>query len=293
MPQLSRMSLQQRGQALALQGVGINLGLAAVKIGAGVLGHAYALIADGVESLLDVGSSLIIWSGLKFAAKPPDEEHPYGHGKAEPIAGMLVSLIVILAAAGLAFESVRGLSAVEKQMPKPFTLVVLVGVVIIKEFLFQRVSKVGNEAASTALKTEAWHQRSDAITSLAGFIGISIALATGYEAADKWAALAACGVIATNGVLLLVPAIHEIMDTAPSGDWVAVIRQTATTVPGVQAIDKCHVRKMGLEYYVDIHVRVDGGLTVRRGHEIAHEVKNRLREIHPAIRDVLVHIEPA
>lgn len=287
------MSFHQRGQTLALQGVAINATLAAVKISAGVFGHAYALIADGVESLLDVGSSLIIWSGLKFAAKPPDEEHPYGHGKAEPIAGMIVALIVLAAAAGLTFESVRGLHAVEKQLPKPFTLAVLVAVVVIKEILFRRVVKVGNEAGSTALKTEAWHQRSDAITSLAGFVGITIALISGYQAADKWAALAACGIIASNGVLLLVPAFHEIMDMAPSRDFSAAIRKTACTVPGVEAIDKCHVRKMGLEYYVDIHVRVDGDLTVRRGHQIAHDVKDRLRETHPAVQDVLVHIEPA
>ncbi len=287
------MSLHQRGQALALQGVAINIVLAAVKISAGVFGHAYALIADGVESLLDVGSSLIIWSGLRFAAIPPDQEHPYGHGKAEPIAGMVVALIVIAAAAGLAFESVRGLKAAEQQMPRPFTLAVLVAVVVIKEILFRRVSKVGEEAASTALKTEAWHQRSDAITSLAGFVGIAIALMSGYPAADKWAALAACGIIATNGVLLLVPAFHEIMDMAPPKDFEAAIRAASAAVPGVETLDKCHVRKMGLEYYVDIHVRVDGGLTVRRGHEIAHEVKDRLRQEFPAIRDVLVHIEPA
>ncbi|XHR28632.1 MAG: cation diffusion facilitator family transporter [Chthoniobacteraceae bacterium] len=289
------MSLHERGQQLALQGVFINIALAVVKIGAGVFGHAYALIADGVESLLDVGSSIIIWSGLKFAAIPPDEEHPYGHGKAEPIAGMVISLIILCVAAGLAYESVRGLRAVEQQMPKAFTLVVLVGVVIIKEFLFRRLAKEGAAVESTSLKAEAWHQRSDALTSAAGFIGISIALAggPGYEVADKWAALAACAVIGTNGVLLLIPAVLEIMDTAPSRDFSTAIRATACTVRDVKAIDKCYVRKMGLEYYVDIHVRVDGSLTVRRGHAIAHEVKDCLRDTHPAIRDVLVHIEPA
>ena len=289
------MSLHRKGQSIALQGVAINIMLAIIKMTAGVLGNAYALIADGVESMLDVGSSLIIWSGLKFAEKPPDEEHPYGHGKAEPIAGMIVSFCVIGAALGLAFESIQGLRSAHQSMPKPFTLAVLVGVVVIKEILFRRVAKLGDEAGSTALKTEAWHQRSDAITSAAGFIGISIAIVggPGYEAADKWAALAACAVIATNGVLLLIPAFHEIMDTAPSRDFNSAIRNTAQGVAGVQEIEKCHIRKMGLEYYVDIHVRVDGGLTVRRGHEIAHCVKDRLCQEHPAVRDVLVHIEPA
>lgn len=289
------MSLHRQGQRVALQGVAINAFLAVIKISAGVIGHAYALIADGVESMLDVGSSLIIWSGLKFAEKPPDEEHPYGHGKAEPIAAIIVALCVMGAAAGLAYESVQGLKAPEQVMPKPFTLVVLVGVVGIKEFLFRRVAKIGEEAASTALKTEAWHQRSDAITSAAGFIGISIALlgGPGYEAADKWAALAACGVIGTNGILLLIPAFLEIMDTAPSRDFNSAIRETAQAVPGVREIEKCFIRKMGLEYYVDIHVLVDGALSVREGHEIAHLVKDRLCDAHPAVRDVLVHIEPA
>lgn len=288
------MSLHRQGQILALQGVAINVALAIVKIAAGVIGHAYALIADGVESMLDVGSSLIIWSGLKFAERPPDAEHPYGHGKAEPIAGIIVALCVIGAAGGLAFESIQGLRAAEQVMPRPFTLAVLVGVVVIKEFLYRRVAKVGNEAASTALNAEAWHQRSDAITSAAGFIGISIALigGPGYEQADKWAALAACAVIATNGVLILIPAVSEIMDTAPAGDLAGEIRTTASAVPGVRNIDKCFVRKMGLEYYIDIHVQVDGNLTVREGHRIAHRVKDHLREQHPAVRDVLVHIEP-
>ena len=179
-------------------------------------------------------------------------------------------------------------------MPKPFTLAVLVGVVIIKEFLFRRVAKLGKEADSTALKTEAWHQRSDAITSAAGFIGISIALigGRGYEAADKWAALAACAVIAANGILLLIPAFMEIMDTAPAEEVRGQFRATAQAVPGVLAIDKCFVRKMGLEYYIDIHVLVHGELSVREGHQIAHDVKDYLREKHPTVRDVLVHIEP-
>ncbi len=279
---------------MALQGVAINVVLAIVKISAGLIGHAYALIADGVESMLDVGSSLIIWSGLKVAEKPPDDEHPYGHGKAEPIAGIVVSLCVMGAAVGLAYESVQGLKAAQLVMPKPFTLAVLVGVVIIKEFLFRRVAKLGKEADSTALKTEAWHQRSDAITSAAGFIGISIALigGRGYEAADKWAALAACAVIAANGILLLIPAFMEIMDTAPAEEVRGQFRATAQAVPGVLAIDKCFVRKMGLEYYIDIHVLVHGELSVREGHQIAHDVKDYLREKHPTVRDVLVHIEP-
>jgi len=289
------MSANKTGQRFALQGILINAALALIKIAAGVLGNAYALIADGVESILDIGSSLVIWSGLKFAAKPPDEEHPYGHGKAEPIAALIVALFVLSTAAGLAVQSVREIHAPLQAPPKVFTLAVLIGVVVVKEFLFRRVVQLGDSVGSTALKTEAWHHRSDAITSVAAFIGISIALigGKGYEIADKIAALIACAVIATNGVLLLIPAFLEIMDTAPAGNVSRAIRETARLVPGVRAIDKCYVRKMGLEYYVDIHVLVDGNLSVREGHDIAHDVKDRLRAEHPAVRDVLVHIEPA
>ena len=289
------MSANKTGQRFALQGILINATLALVKISAGVLGNAYALIADGVESILDIGSSLVIWSGLKFAAKPPDEEHPYGHGKAEPIAALIVSLFVLSTAAGLAVQSVREIHAPQQVPPKVFTLAILVGVVVVKEFLFRRVIQLGDDVGSTALKTEAWHHRSDAITSVAAFIGISIALigGKGYEIADKIAALVACVIIATNGVLLLIPSFLEIMDTAPAGNVSRAIRETARSVPGVREIDKCYVRKMGLEYYVDIHVLVEGGLSVREGHDIAHNVKDRLREAHPAVRDVLVHIEPA
>lgn len=286
-------SALQSGQRLALLGIFVNSILSVVKVLSGVVGHSYALIADGVESALDVGGSIVIWSGLKLAAKPPDETHPYGHGKAEPVAAGIVALGVLGAAVGLAIESIREIRT-PHHAPQPFTLLVLVAVVVIKEILFRKVIDLGEQAGSTAIKTDAWHHRSDAITSLAAFVGISIALVGGhkYEQADDYAALAACGVIAFNGVRLLIPAFSDVMDTAPPRALRQTIMNTALEVEGVRSIDKCYVRKMGLEYYVDIHVRVDGDLSVREGHRIAHAVKDELRERNPAIRDALVHIEP-
>ncbi|HWL52614.1 MAG TPA: cation diffusion facilitator family transporter [Chthoniobacteraceae bacterium] len=276
---------------LALLGVAVNAVLAVIKITAGVLGHAYALIADGVESMLDIGGSLVIWSGLKLAAKPPDASHPYGHGKAEPLAAALVALGVLAAAAFLAVESVREILT-PHHAPKPFTLVVLVGVIVIKETLFRLV--INKAEGSTALETDAWHHRADAITSLAAFVGISIALigGPGYETADDYAALVACAIIAFNGVRLLLPAVHEVMDSAPPRSIIQRIRHEAGEVPGVEEIDLCHVRKMGVDFYVDLHVKVNGDLSVREGHAIAHAVKDRLRHNNPAIRDALVHVEP-
>ena len=202
-----------------------------------------------------------------------------------------VALGVLAAAVGLAVESVREILT-PHHAPKPFSLVVLVAVVIIKELLFRLV--IGQAEGSTAMKADAWHHRADAITSLTAFVGISIALigGPGFESADDYAALVACGLIAYNGVRLLMPALHEVMDTAPPPEVQSAIRNGALGVSGVQEIDKCYVRKMGFDYYVDIHVRVNGNLSVREGHRIAHAVKDRLREINPAIRDALVHIEP-
>jgi cation diffusion facilitator family transporter len=282
------------GARIALLGLVINVALASVKIVAGVVGHAYVLIADGIESALDVGGSIIIWGGLTVAARPPDRTHPYGHGKAEPIAALVVALCVLAAAIGLAIESVREILT-PHHGPAPFTLGILVVVIVIKEILFRYVNRIGEDLESTAVQTDAWHHRSDALTSAAAFIGISVALVGGerWQSADDWAALFACAVIAANGIRLARPAFYEIMDTAPSGKIVRSIRAVASSVPGVVEVEKCYARKMGLDYYVDLHVGVDGNISVHEGHEIAHRVKATIQQSDSRIADVLVHIEPA
>jgi len=292
-PQASVQNLQT-GRRVALLGMVINVVLASVKIFAGVIGNAYVLIADGIESALDVGGSLVIWSGLTFAARPPDKTHPYGHGKAEPVAAIVVAVGVLAAALGLAIQSVRELF-LPHHAPKPFTLAVLIVVVIVKEILYRKVIRFGRDVESTAVQTDAWHHRTDAMTSIAAFIGISVALIGGerFQSADDWAALFACALIAANGYRLLKPALYEIMDTAPSGAVVDLVREAAAAVPGVARIDKSLVRKMGLSFYVDLHVEVDGKISVREGHHIAHEVKRAIQRSDPRIADVLVHIEPA
>jgi cation diffusion facilitator family transporter len=282
------------GVRLALVGVLLNTFLAVTKIAAGIFGHSYALIADGVESTLDIFGSLVIWGGLQIAARPPDESHPYGHGKAEALATIVVALVVLAAAAGLAVQSIREILT-PHHAPAPFTLAVLILVVICKELLFRKVIAAGSEIGSTAVKADAWHHRADAITSVAAFVGISIALAggPGYESAEDWAALIACGIIAYNGVRLLTPAVQDVMDTAPPSELAEQVREIATAVPGVVGLEQCRTRKMGLEYYVDLHVEVDGEITVREGHLIAHDVKDAVVAAIPAVADVLVHVEPA
>jgi cation diffusion facilitator family transporter len=286
--------MSRTGARVALLGLVINVVLASVKIVAGVIGHAYVLIADGIESALDVGGSIVIWGGLTVAARPPDRTHPYGHGKAEPIAALVVAICVLAAAIGLAIESVREILT-PHHGPAPFTLALLVVVIVIKEFLFRYVNRIGRDLESTAVQTDAWHHRSDALTSAAAFIGISVALIGGerWQSADDWAALFACAVIAANGVRLALPAFQEIMDTAPAGKIVGSILAVASSVPGVVEVEKCHARKMGLDYYVDLHVGVEGNISVHEGHEIAHRVKSAIQQSDSRIADVLVHIEPA
>lgn len=287
-------SNMQRGARVALGGMMVNVVLAAAKISAGLFGNSYVLIADGIESALDIAGSAVIWGGLKFASRPPDRTHPYGHGKAEPLAAGLVAMGVLLASIALAIQSVREIFT-PHHGPAPFTLVVLIVVIVVKESLYRFVIRLGKDFESTAVKTDAWHHRADALTSMAAFLGISVALIGGekWYSADDWAALFACAVIAANGWKLLFPALHEMLDSAPRGEIVATIQQAAVSVPGVLNVEKCLVRKMGISFYVDLHVGVDGGISVRDGHRIAHQVKDAIKSTDARIADVLVHVEPA
>ena len=284
----------KRGLRATFLGLAANSALTTAKFVAGVLGHSYALVADAVESLADIFSSVIVWRGLVVAAEPADEDHPYGHGKAEPIAAAVVSAMLLVAAVWITIHASRQIGQ-PRSAPAPFTLLVLLVVIAMKEGLFRFVLRESMVVDSSAVRTDAWHHRSDAITSLAAAIGISVALigGKGYESADAVAAILAAAIIAWNGWRLLRPALHELMDRAPSREMIERIRRVAQTVAGVEAVEKCLVRKMGYNYYVDMHVEVDPQMTVQRSHEIAHDVKDKIRSRIHAVRDVLIHIEPA
>ncbi len=271
----------------------MNGGLALVKVAAGVLGNAYVLIADAVESLTDVVGSVVVWVGLRVAAEPATDEYPYGRGRAETLAAVLVAILLFIAALAIAFESVRQIRT-SHQAPASFTLIVLVVVVIVKESMFRFVLKVGEGVESTAVKADALHHRSDAITSAAAFLGISVALlgGPGYETADDWAALVAAAVIAFNGYSILRPALEEMLDRAPDAEIESKVRALARSVPGVEGTHKCFVRKLGLDLFVDLDLQVDGQMTVEASHELAHEVQNRIRAELPLITKVLIHVEP-
>lgn len=280
--------------ALVLRGIGLNFALAIIKFAGGVWGGTYALIADGMESLLDVFSSLLVWAGFRVAARPPDEDHPYGHGKAEPLAAMAVGVVVFSAAVWIAIHAVREI-VTPHRAPHWATLPLLAGIVVVKVWFSRRMAREGETAGSTGLGAEAWHHYSDALTSAAAFVGIGIALmgGKGYEAADDWAALVACGVIVFNGIGITNRALRDVMDTAVPLAFENRVRAVALAVAGVSGLDKCRVRKSGLSYLVDIHVEVNPLLTVREGHAIAHAVTDALLRSPLHITDVSVHIEPS
>ena len=270
-----------------------NTILAIAKGITGVFGNSYALIADAIESTTDVFSSFLVLIGLKYSSKPPDDNHPYGHGKAEPLITFAVVGFLVISATIIAYESIEHIRT-PHSVPESYTLIVLAVIIIIKEVFYRFVSKKGEETKSTSLKADAWHHRSDAITSLMAFIGISIAIfmGEGYETADDWAALFASGFILYNAYLILRPALGEVMDEHMHDDMIENIREISMTVEGVVETEKCYVRKTGMTFFVDLHIAVDAEITVKMGHDIAHEVKDKLLSEFPEIADVLIHVEP-
>ncbi len=286
------------GRKVVLTGVLLNLVLSAGKIIGGLLGRSNALIADGIESLLDLFSSLLIWGALKYAAKPPDEEHPYGHGKAESLASLVGALVLAIAGSLIAHNSVIQLLAAAHgapvHVPSPWTLLILICVIGLKETLYQFMARRARRIGSNALLADAWHHRSDAVTSVAAFIGISISLlgGHGYEVADDWAALFACVVIFYSSYNMLKMCLGDMMDARVSPDAEQTVMRITCSVPGVLSAEKCRIRKSGLSYIADLHIRVSGEISVTEGHDISHRVKDLLMVSELPLEDVTVHVEP-
>jgi cation diffusion facilitator family transporter len=270
-----------------------NTILAIIKGLAGFFGNSYALIADAIESTTDIFASFLVLFGLKYANRPADKNHPYGHGRAEPLITFLVVGFLITSASIIAYESIHNIGT-PHALPKTWTLFVLVPLIIWKEISFQLVMKKAIETNSSSLKADAWHHRSDALTSVSALIGISIALyfGKGYETADDWAALFASGFILYNSYLIFRPALGEIMDEHLYDDLIEDIRKVSLTVEGVEGTEKCFVRKSGMIYHVDLHATVNAEISVKQGHEIAHQLKDVLRNDIPQLGHVLIHIEP-
>lgn len=292
-PAGGRPSTQAGLRAVAL-GILVNVALAAIKAIAGVVGNSAALLADAIESTSDIFTSLIVWAGLRMAERPADDNHPYGHGKYEPLASIVVSIVLLAAAVVITVEAIRQIIT-PHHTPAAFTLVVLVAVIVVKETLFRFVLKAGESAESLAVTSDAWHHRSDAITSAAAFVGILVAIigGPGYERSDDIAAIVAAAFIVFNAIRLIRPALAELLDTAPPKTLETNVLRAAMQVEGVIDAHKCRIRKIGFDYFVDLHVHVDGAMNVRDSHTLAHRVKDRIREDDARIRDVLIHVEPA
>lgn len=287
------MSDSKQATRTVLFSVFSNLLLAIVKGLAGFFGNSYALIADAIESTADVFSSLLVLLGIRYANRPADENHPYGHGKAEPLVTFMVVGFLIISAVVIAYQSIINIRT-PHELPKSWTLYILGAIIIWKEVSYRKVMHHAKKLNSTVLKADAWHHRVDAVTSIAAFIGISIALilGEGYEAADDIAALFAAGFILYNSYHIFRPALGEIMDEHRYETLENEIRRLALTVPGIKGTEKCWIRKNGMYYLVDLHALVDADISVRKGHKIAHDLQDTLIESIPNIDKVLVHIEP-
>ncbi|WP_348810636.1 cation diffusion facilitator family transporter [Flavobacterium maritimum] len=270
-----------------------NTSLAIIKGVAGFFGNSYALIADAIESTTDILASCLVLFGIKYSNKPADDNHPYGHGRAEPLITFLVVGFLITSATIIAYESILNIGT-PHELPKSWTLLVLGSIIIWKEYSFRVVMRRSKETNSSSLKADAWHHRSDAITSVAAFMGITIALVLGkgYESADDWAALFASGFILYNSYLIFRPALGEIMDEHLNDDLIEEIRKVSHEVEGIIDTEKCFIRKSGMKYHVDLHARVDANITVKEGHDLAHLLKDTLRREIPELGHVLIHVEP-
>ncbi|GAB6120933.1 cation diffusion facilitator family transporter [Dysgonomonas termitidis] len=288
------MDKTQTAQKASIFSIIGNTLLAVCKWLAGYFGNSYALIADAIESTADIFSSILVLLGIRYASKPADEDHPYGHGRIEPLVTFAVVGFLIISATIIAIESIENIRT-PHEGPKLFTLFVLGAIIIWKELSYRLVIRKAKQTGSTSLKADAWHHRSDAITSVAAFIGISIAIykGEGYESADDWAALFAAFIILYNSYHILKPAWGEMMDKDMYTDIANDICDFSKTIDGVADTEKCHIRKTGMSYYVDLHIIVNKNITVKEGHDIAHELKRRLIAHKPEIADVLIHVEPS
>jgi cation diffusion facilitator family transporter len=279
------------GQGSALKGIATNGALGAAKLAAGILGHSYALIADASESFADTIGSSVTYVALKKAAAPADSDHPAGHGRAETLASAVTALALI-AVGGLIFWQAAVSLSVPRQSPSPLTLLVLVPVIVIKEFMFRYMHERGKEIGSLAIIADAWHQRSDVVTSVAALAGIIVAWVWGWTHADSWAAMAASIWLAGTGLWLLGPTLHELMEGSVDPALLKYISETSASSEGIKGVDKVWVRKLGMRLIVDLHIEVEPDISVQEGHRLAHQVKDKLQRELPQVRDVMVHVEP-
>jgi cation diffusion facilitator family transporter len=293
MKPLQHQSSARKALRVTAVGLVVSAVLAVIKGVGGVMGNSYALIADAIESSADIFTSGMMWLGLRWSQRPPDKDHPYGHGKGEALITMGIALVLVAAAILIGTKSIQNIITPHK-VPAPYTLIILVVVITTKELLYRFVLKTGRELGSGAVEADAIHHRSDAITSIAAFIGISIGLigGPGYEVADDYAAMFASIIIVINAVKIARPAIGELLDEELDPNLNSEVAALAACVEKVAHVQRCRIRKMGPFKIADLHIWVDKNLTVEEGHRISHQVKDLIQDKHPLFSDVMIHIEP-
>lgn len=271
-----------------------NLALMIIKLVAGLVGQSFALVADAIESAGDVVSSVFLILGINYAQRPPDQDHPYGHGRAEPLLTFIIVVFLFVSAIFIGYRSIQNILYPDGIVPEMYTIWVLAGIIIWKELSFRWLVHKNKSVKSSVIKADAWHHRSDAITSVAALVGIAIALVGGpqYAAADDWAALVASLIIIYNAYLIFKPALSEAMDEHLYQDIESEVRRIAMTVPGVSGTEKCIIRKSGTYYHIDLHALVDGGITVTEGHNIAHAIIDAVNLQLKNAGHINIHIEP-
>jgi cation diffusion facilitator family transporter len=282
------------GRRVALAGIGASALLATLNIVVGVLAHSTSVVATGIEFAGDVLASSVVWLGMLVAVKPADENHPYGHGRVETLAAFVVGLLLAAGGAGICWNSLQGVGAAHTP-PSLGALIVLVVAILIRGVMSGVKFRVGRRIKSTSLVADAWNDTVDILAATAALTAVGLAMydPRRFLAADHYGAFAVGIIVILTGLRVLRDASLELMDTMPAGGMIERVRAAAAGVPGVRGIEKSYARKTGLKYHVDLHIEVDPSLSVAAGHDIAGQVRSRVRAEVGWVADVLVHVEPA
>ena len=281
------------GRRLALVSLGVGLLLAVAKLVVGIRAHSTAVISDGLEASGDVLSSGFVYMGLWLASKPPDAEHPYGHGRYETLAGLAVGGLLLLTGAAILWHGLTSVSANEPV--RAYAVYPLIAAIFLKLALGAAKFRVGKKIDSSSLQADAWHDVTDLLSTSVALIAVVLAVAhpSRFYFADRIGALAIGLIILFLSVRVVLHTIGSLLDTMPDSTKMNQIRDIAMSVPGTLGIEKCFARRTGLRYHVDLHLEVDPEMTVRQSHDIASQVKVSIKEMLPWVADVLIHVEPA
>jgi cation diffusion facilitator family transporter len=284
---------ERAGRKLALWSVLAGLGLAILKVAVGLAAHSTAVVSDGCEAAADVVSSGIVYAGLWLASRPPDENHPYGHGRYETLASLAVGSILVFTGLVIGWRSFVSMSQVHPL--RMFALYPLFLAIAVKVVLAMQKRRSARLISSAALAADAWHDVTDLISTFIALIAVGMSLwnPARFREADHVGGMLIGVIIVCVGFRLIRATVEQLTDAMPDIRLMRQIRTVALAVPGAWGIEKCFARRTGFRYHVDLHLEVDPELTVRESHEIAMQVKISIKENLGWVADVLVHVEPA